>query len=288
MSATNAYAVEVFTLLGLGTLIIGVRTYGRTQLAGIRKLALDDYLMLFVTIPYIAEIVLAYTVKHRFHGLANNAMTDDERVSLPSTSEEYEWRQALVKGSKIQVAGWAVYATVLWLIKSSMCAFYNRLTNGLPEYRRRIRWGFILIAATYLVVLGVILLGCQPLYRLWQIYPDPGNFCQPAISKLLVFLVLTLNVITDVYLLILPIPALRKAQVTRIKRAVLVLLFSGGVFVMAAGILRCVLIIKNPTKGPQQAASWAVRESFVAIVTSSIPVIWGWMKQRLKPLFSSA
>ncbi|RSL95852.1 hypothetical protein BHE90_009557 [Fusarium euwallaceae] len=194
---------------------------------------------------------------------------------------------ASLKGSKVQVAGWAVYVTVLWLIKSSMCAFYSRLTNGLPEYRRRIRWGFILIAVTYLVVLGVILLGCQPLHRLWQIYPDPGNFCQPAISKLLVFLVLTLNVITDAYLLILPIPALRKAQVTRIKRVMLMLLFSGGVFVMAAGILRCVLIIKNPTKGPQQAASWAVRESFVAVVTSSTPVIWGWMKQRLKPLFSS-
>lgn len=33
-----------------------------------------------------------------------------------------------VGGSQIQIAGWIMYATVLWVIKSALCAFYFRLT----------------------------------------------------------------------------------------------------------------------------------------------------------------
>lgn len=44
---------------------------------------------------------------------------------------------------------------------------------------------------------------------------------------------------------------------------------------------------QNPQTGPQQGASWAVRESFVAIVTSNLPSTWAWMRQKLKPLFGS-
>jgi hypothetical protein len=46
-------------------------------------------------------------------------------------------------------------------------------------------------------------------------------------------------------------------------------------------------IYQNPQTGPQQGASWAVRESFVAIVTSNLPSTWAWMRQKLKPLFGS-
>lgn len=67
---------------------------------------------------------------------------------------------------------------------------------------------------------------------------------------------------------------------------------------MVAGILRCVLILKvhqqhshhqlmyistktilvqNLMTGPQEGASWAVRESFVAVATSSLTMTWGWM-----------
>lgn len=70
------------------------------------------------------------------------------------------------------------------------------------------------------------------------------DLCQPASSKLLIFLVVTLNIVTDIYLMAIPIPVLWKAKVPKFKKLMLVLLFSGGVFVMVAGILRCVLILK--------------------------------------------
>ncbi|KAM7195512.1 hypothetical protein V8F33_006682 [Rhypophila sp. PSN 637] len=163
-----------------------------------------------------------------------------------------------------QVAGWSTYTLLLWIIKAAMCTFYLRLTEAL-EFRTRIYVGFGLIAVTWLAVLLSILLSCIPLHKNWHIYPNPGNFCQLAISRIDIFVTVVLNVLTDLYLLTIPIPMLWKAALRPAKKAGLILLFSGGLFVTMAGILRCVLILT-------MAGSWAVRETFVAVVTSNIPM----------------
>ncbi len=43
---------------------------------------------------------------------------------------------------------------------------------------------------------------------------------------------------------------------------------------MACGILRCTLILLDPVNGAQQAGSWAVRETFVAVIIDNIPMIY--------------
>jgi hypothetical protein len=64
-----------------------------------------------------------------------------------------------------------------------------------------------------------------------------------------------------------------KARITPRRKFFLLVLLSGGVFVTMAGILRCVLILTNPVTGAQQAGSWAVRETFVAVMTSNLPML---------------
>ncbi|KAK2668477.1 hypothetical protein RAB80_015857 [Fusarium oxysporum f. sp. vasinfectum] len=243
MGSATSFAAEAFTLLSIGILVIGLRTFARIRQVGVRNFEADDYLMLVAIIPYTIETALAYTVGAKFHGLTNSGMTDEERKALSPNSEEYGWR---VGGSKIQIAGWIMYATVLWVIKSALCAFYFRLTAGLTGYKTRIYIGFGFIASTYITIVCCILFSCQPFNRLWQIYPNSG-----------------------------------------MKKYGLLVLFSGAVFVMVAGLLRCILILKNPKTGPEEGASWAVRESFVAVVTANLPSTWGWMRQKLKPIFGS-
>lgn len=74
---------------------------------------------------YGLETGAAFIVGAWFHGLANNAMTPEQRVSLSPDSEEYYMR---VGGSKVQVAGWSLYTLLLWLLKTCMAIFYSRLT----------------------------------------------------------------------------------------------------------------------------------------------------------------
>ncbi|KAF4344239.1 integral membrane protein PTH11 [Fusarium beomiforme] len=268
MGGPTSFAAEAFTLLTIGILIIFLRTYARIRQVGLRNFEADDYLMLVAIIPYTIETALAYTVGAKFRGLTNSGMTEEERKALSPESEEHAWR---IGGSKVQIAGWILYVTLLWVVKSALCAFYFRLTAGLTGYKIRIYVGFGLIAVTYITIICCILFSCQPFHRMWQIYPNPGNLCQPALSKLYIFIVVSLNIATDIYLLAIPIPMLWGARIPKVKKYGLLVLFSGA----------------NPNTGPQQAGSWAVRESFVAVVTANLPSTWGWMRQKLRPIFGS-
>lgn len=78
-----------------------------------------------------------------------------------------------------------------------------------------------------------------------------------------------------------------KANLRPAKKVGLMVLFSGGIFVTTAAILRCVLIVTNPVTGAQQAGSWACRETFVAVVTSNLPMIFPLLRRWGGPLFSS-
>ncbi|KAK1836342.1 hypothetical protein QBC39DRAFT_84762 [Podospora conica] len=279
----EAFVTEAFALLGVGLLFIGLRSYVRISTVGWKGLQADDYLMWFAAILYSGETALAYSVGAFWRGLANNGMTDEQRLLLDPNSEEFMLR---VNGSKTQVAGWSTYTLLLWVIKAAMCTFYLRLTDGL-EFKTRIYVGFGLIFSTWLAVFLSIMFSCVPFHKNWQIYPDPGNFCQPAISKIDIFVTVVLNVITDLYLMSIPIPMLWRASIPRAKKGGLILLFSGGLFVTMAGILRCVLIITDPINGAQQAGSWAVRETFVAVVTSNMPMVFPLVMRWGRPLLGT-
>lgn len=118
--------------------------------------------------------MLAYQVGAYWHGLANNGMTDEQRLELHLNPNDPEVALR-IGGSKTQVAGWSTYTFLLWVVKAAMCTFYLRLTEGLKHMKMRIYVGFALIVGSYIVVICSILFGCWPLEKNWQIYPDPGS-----------------------------------------------------------------------------------------------------------------
>ncbi|KAL3297358.1 short-chain dehydrogenase reductase sdr [Colletotrichum asianum] len=284
-SMSDDFATEAFALLGVGLGVIALRTYARISAVGVRHLQADDYLMLLVACTYSAETALAYSVGAYWQGLANNGMTDEQRRNLDPNSEEYRIR---VNGSKTQIAGWITYSClVLWPAKAAMCTFFLRLTEGLHNFQKRIYGGFALIVVTWLTVFFSIIFSCFPTHKNWQIYPDPGNTCQPAISKVNILVTVVLNVLTDLYLMSIPIPMLWFSKLPLRKKLGLIVLFSGGIFVTMAGILRCVLIISDPVNGASQAGSWAVRETFVAVVTTNVPMIFPLIRRWFSPIFGT-
>lgn len=102
--------------------------------------------------------------------------------------------------------------------------------DGVNNMHVRIKVGAVLLAVTFLATFLSILLGCQPISKHWQINPDPGSmsrysalpyrewilvasvlissldFCQPAVSRLQVAVLITLNISTDIYLMSVPLP----------------------------------------------------------------------------------
>ncbi|KAJ5887408.1 hypothetical protein N7495_007449 [Penicillium taxi] len=265
------FNTEAFSLLAVAIVIIGLRTTARWIMVGPKNFQPDDYIMLLACVVYGLETAAAYAVGAWFHGLANNSMTDEERASLSPDSTEYHHR---VGGSKIQVTGWSLYTLLLWLLKTCMAIFYSRLTAGLINMRIRIHIAYGLIAVTYIATVLSILFGCHPMYKNWQINPNPGNHCQPAVSKIDIYVTVVLNVCTDIYLISIPAPMLFRARLRWREKLELLVLFSGGLFVMMAGILRCMLILTAGANGAEQAGSWACRETFVAVLIGNIPMIY--------------
>ncbi|KAJ9660853.1 hypothetical protein H2201_006745 [Coniosporium apollinis] len=256
----DSFTIEAFTLLGTGIFIIGLRLFARITAVGIKNLALDDYLMCLAAIVYALETVTAYAVGAWWRGLANNGMTDEQRKNLDANSHEFYLR---VGGSKTQLVGWSLYTLLLWMIKLCMTILYSRLTAGVNNMEIRVRIGYVIVISTYIATEMSIL----------QYARTDSNLCQPAISKIDLYVTVVLNVATDMYLLTIPLPMLWKANMSKVKKYSLILVFGGAVFVMMAGILRCALILMDPINGAQQAGSWACRETFVAVVVGNAPLL---------------
>jgi hypothetical protein len=78
--------------------------------------------------------------------------------------------------------------------------------NGISHLEIRVRLAYGILPATYIAVALTILCSCQPFHHFWQISPDPGKLCQATISPAYVLVTLVLNIITDLYLLSIPLP----------------------------------------------------------------------------------
>lgn len=70
----------------------------------------------------------------------------------------------------------------------------------------RVTIAYVILCVTYTAVALTIVLSCQPMHKFWQIYPDPGAVCKPTNSPVYVLVAVIPNILTDVYLLSIPLP----------------------------------------------------------------------------------
>ncbi|KAI8951700.1 hypothetical protein F4801DRAFT_544035 [Xylaria longipes] len=285
-AAARAFNIQLFTLYSIGVLVTVLRTYARVKAVGIRNLHADDVLIWIAILFYTAQTVLGYSVGSVAHGLANNGLTSAERAALSPDNPEYQTR---IIGSKIQIAGWSVYSSLMCFLKLSVLVFYIRLTEGLGRrYRLQIWMGFGLVIGSFIASIAAVLFSCLPIYRNWQIYPDPGNHCQPAISRTIVWTCFAANATTDLYLILIPLPMLWGTSLKLIKKIASSVVLGAGIFVLVAATLKTVFVIVDPVNGAQLAGEWGTREAFVAVFTTNLPMIFPLFKNWISPIFGSS
>ncbi|PKY07657.1 hypothetical protein P168DRAFT_295382 [Aspergillus campestris IBT 28561] len=267
-AALHKSTVELWLLYTIGVTLTLLRTYTRVRAGGIGHLRAEDFLVWAGIIFYTAQTALAYSVGNVAHGLANN-----DRVI----------------GSKIQVAGWTTYSVLIGSLKLSMLAFYIRLTEGLGyRYRGPVYVGFALVIGTMLISIITIFAACRPFYGYWQINPDPGNACQAAVSKPVVWASFASNVSTDIYLILIPIPMLWISRLKLLKKVTTTIVFGAGLFVLVCAILKSVFVLtEDPVNGAQLAGEWGTRETFAAVVTTNLPMIFHFLRPLLSRLVGS-
>ncbi|KAG7290063.1 hypothetical protein NEMBOFW57_000055 [Staphylotrichum longicolle] len=285
-AAARTFNITLWTLYAFGVVTTALRTYARVKAVGWKHFEADDYLVWLAVLLYTTQSTLGYQIGNLAHGMANNGMTDAQRVALSPSDPEYGMR---VIGSKIQVAGWSCYSTLMVVLKLAMLFFYLRLTNGLGRrYRIRVHLGFALVVAGYVASIAAVLLTCMPFNHYWQINPDPGNFCQAAVSRPIVWASFAANVTSDVYLILIPLPLLWKSRLRLIEKIASTLVLGAGIFVLVCATLKTIFVIVDEVNGAELAGAWGTREAFVAVITTNLPMVFPLFRNWLKPLLGSS
>ncbi|KAK4194297.1 hypothetical protein QBC40DRAFT_320773, partial [Triangularia verruculosa] len=262
-----AFTIEAWTYLGIDIVVVAIRFIARWWQLGLRDMKPDDFLMVIAILLYTAETATAHYVGAVWNGLANSGY----RAALDPSSREYFMR---VEGSKTQLFGWLVYITLLWVLKLAWLFFFKRLGDGVGNMSLKINIGFVFVGLTFFATFFGILFVCWPVHQHWQIYPNPGNVCQTAVSRTKALIVITTNLATDFYIITIPMPMIWSARIAMSKKVGLCVMFCGGFVTAVFGGLRCGYVLGNNKNGPQLTGEWSCRESFVAVLVTNIPVLF--------------
>ncbi|KAF4500134.1 integral membrane PTH11 [Fusarium agapanthi] len=234
MTALAGQIAEIWTLYVIGTAMIAVRIFCRTKMVGYRIYDWDDSLVIAVAGMWTAAPVIGQVFVQGAEGRHTSDLSEEDRK---------KWAY----GSQMFLLGLTGYVVILWTLKFNMLCFYSRVVRGLWT-ERFVKPLMIGIALSVVVIIIITLAAtCRPFHHLWQVWPDPGCHCVP--QNLTFFVViLVFNLVTDICIMLIPIPVLVGIQTNRLKKFGLFLLFGLGFFCMFAAILRFVLIFNASAK----------------------------------------
>ncbi|KAF4989001.1 hypothetical protein FDECE_14855 [Fusarium decemcellulare] len=267
MNEILSYQIETWAEYGFCTLLMFLRMISRIRVRGLKGLDGDDYLIPVAFVILTVMSVAAVHVSTDGHNKVPGVGPESNPIRLTIVQEDPETAEHLARGSKFFLVGWLTYPGFVWTLKLCMMFLLKRLTKGL-YMARFIKPMMALIVTCYVIIVIVVCTYCRPFHKYWQVYPDPGTKCYPDTSGLYVA-VLTMNLITDTLIVIIPLPVIFQARMPILKKLGMMLLLSAGVFIMVAAILR--VYMSFTSKSGAAPAFWACREATVACFVVNAP-----------------
>lgn len=261
MGFTYSALVEIWALYVIGSLIIFLRVACRWRMVGVRNFKMDDYIIWFSWVVYTIMSVAS----HICGGHESlHTLSDEVRATITEAeAAPYVWV------TKWFCTGVSTYIVFIWSLKFTMLFFYKRIVNGL-WVEKFIMPVMALVAASFVAIMVVHFASCRPYTRMWQIYPDQGANCMP-LAEIYLIPALVLNIVTDILILAIPAPVIFPVKTTVWRKISLVVIFSAGLFIMTAAILRVDFVLVHDNG--KTAAIWSCREGFVAIIVGQAPIL---------------
>ncbi|KAH6625465.1 integral membrane protein, partial [Boeremia exigua] len=171
------------------------------------------------------------------------------------------------------IAYQAVYYAAMASVKLSYLWFYLRIFPQ-PEFRKWVWTCMSLVSGYWIGSMLTIFLICRPFEMNWN--PSiPGGHCA---SYNIAFVTIGIfNMITDLIIMLLPIPFIRKIQMAVGTKIGLVAIFGIGLFVTAITIIRIVVLLHvdftDISYSMHHAAFWSVAEPAIAIINCCIATL---------------
>ncbi|KAF2499359.1 hypothetical protein BU16DRAFT_523853 [Lophium mytilinum] len=260
----SAGGVSVITtdsiMLVLTTVWVGFRLYARKMKR--MSLPLEDYFLLVALVLFYIMVIISFMMVY-MGGMGHH-------LALLNASTI----QNLLKFS---LASQVLYAVSLGLVKCSICLMLARIFFVRPfVIAARVAMGFAAAWGLMTFLIGILI--CQPIQMNWDPTVKGGKCGNQNAAFTSVGIV---DLLTDFFILLLPMPMVVKLQIPRANKIGLVCIFCTGGLTMAIGIVRVVAVttvnFKDFSFAAKDAHIYSVVEVAIAIIVSCSPT--------LRPLF---
>lgn len=261
MSDTTLYVHLVFSALAI--LICLTRLIAKRYIFRILQIA--DWIVVAAILCAATRTALIYVVLT----WGTNNLSSAARASIDFTPQEIYRREI---GSKFTIANRPIYNTYLWLLKLVLLDFFCRHFHTSPNARRMIWWIYgSVFFATWAAAFIVGFTECDPIAKYWTVIPAPGK-CVQAQVQLIVLGVL--NILTDLMLLLLPLPTLFSLQTPWKRKLRLMVICTLGIFIIAITVIRLPINALNASVQANRTV-WASTELLTAAIVANAPTLYG-------------
>ncbi|KAJ5817877.1 hypothetical protein N7447_007885 [Penicillium robsamsonii] len=189
--------------------------------------------------------------------------------------------------TKINYAGRPIYQVGIAGFKASLCLSYLRLISGTSKSRYRVAIWVVIIASTLGHFAGALSLmfNCTPVRRSWNAHV-PGT-CLPVGGLFYGLAIFT--IITDVTIIVLPIPLLLALNIKTAQKAGVVCLFLLGLFTTVCSIMRLTQIqrVAFGDGNSTMLVLWGTIEFNVGNIVTCIPYLAPLLKGFVRGLGST-
>ncbi|TVY41845.1 hypothetical protein LOCC1_G004839 [Lachnellula occidentalis] len=125
-----------------------------------------------------------------------------------------------------------------------------------------------LISITFVAVVIADIAECQPFTHYYQVVPDPGPQCRQGYAQLLTMG--TANVITDLLLVLFPIPIIIRSKMGMKRKTQLVLLFAGSLLPAGTTLFRIPNIIDRHGSQQYRSLLASIEILFATVIANSL------------------
>ncbi|KAF2403910.1 hypothetical protein EJ06DRAFT_554127 [Trichodelitschia bisporula] len=230
----------------------------------------EDKVMFLSTIPLVIRMVLVHFVL--IWGTNNTDLATEHLTELQI------WHRSL--GSRFVLGARIFYALYIWIAKFTISEFLKRLTQNhwKQSYNYTLHFIRYFLVATFIAVVIATLAECQPITHYWQVVPDPGAQCRQGYAQLITMG--TADIITDVLLIIFPIPiVLQSSSFPASRKITLTLAFSLSGILIGITAYRVPSVIARHGK-QQYRTVFASGEILAAAAVSNVIVLGSFLRDR--------
>ncbi|KAG9189447.1 hypothetical protein G6011_06315 [Alternaria panax] len=257
--ATQDICVGVSMALTILSIIcVALRLY--TRIFIVQNAGKDDYAMVFALLFTVAYLVAIFILRDNGMGFSGKVLELEQMLHQIQATLAIE----------------IVYYLIINAIKISILFFYLRIAA-------QKRFEYLCKGTIYFLVTFGVVCVILPLHRMWDLTGQVQGHCINTTAFF--YTTSAINIIADIWILLLPITTLLKVQRPRREKFALVIIFSLGTFSCIASIVRLYSVgiyteSRDPFFDSVPINVWSMVEINVGILCACIPAT--------KALFSKA